>query len=57
MRLTWVPPHSSTDQPMRVAAVDIAHGDNANLVTVFLPNSARALERIASTNANQPSNT
>ena len=35
VRLTWVPPHSSTDQPM-VLPPPLAHRDDAHLVAVFL---------------------
>ena len=35
VRLTWVPPHSSTDQPS-VLPRALAHGDHAHLVAVFL---------------------
>ena len=53
VRRTWVPPHSSTDQPMRVAAA-LAHRDDAHLVAVFLAEQRRAPEATRVVERHQP---
>ena len=53
VRRTWVPPHSSTDQPMRVAAA-LAHRDDAHLVAVFLAEQRARAGRDGVVDRHQP---
>ena len=53
VRLTWVPPHSSTDQPI-VLPPPSPIATTRTSSPYFSPNSARAPEAIASSTAQQP---